>query len=90
VARVDLAARELKVMRNTLTDLQNHFFAQLERLGDENLNAEQLKTEIERSKAITQLGHAAISNARLTLDADIHFSEMPENFKRKETPALLK
>ena len=29
-------------MRNTLGDLNNHLFAQLERLGDEDLKDEQL------------------------------------------------
>lgn len=33
--------------RNTLSDLNNHLFATLERLGDESLDAEQMKMEIE-------------------------------------------
>ena len=32
--------------RNTLSDLNNHLFATLERLGDESLDAEQMKMEI--------------------------------------------
>ena len=76
-------------MKNTLTDLQNHFFAQLERLGDESLTPEQLKNEIDRSKAITNIGQSAIQNARLSLDAEMYYAEVP-NFERRDVPALLK
>lgn len=55
--------------RNTLTDLNNHLFATLERLGDESLDAEQMKMEIERAKAIKDVAGAVVSNSRLMLNA---------------------
>lgn len=58
-------------MKNKLTDLNNHLFAQLERLGDESLTGEQLKDEISRSKAITSVSGQIVNNARLALDAQI-------------------
>lgn len=55
--------------RNTLSDLNNHLFATLERLGDESLDAEQTKMEIERAKAIKDVAGAVVSNSRLMLNA---------------------
>jgi len=56
-------------MKNSLLDLNNHLFAQLERLGDENLKPEELEKEIERSKAITDVSKSIVSNAALQLSA---------------------
>jgi len=56
-------------MQNTLGDLNNHLFAQLERLGDEELKGENLQEEIGRAKAVTSLASQIISNASLVLDA---------------------
>jgi len=56
-------------MKNKLTDLNNHLFAQLERLSDEELKGEELSTEIERSKAVSCIAKDIVSNAKLVLDA---------------------
>lgn len=56
-------------MKNQLIDLNNHLFAQLERLGDEDLKGDDLKQEIERGKAVANVGRQVIDNARLALDA---------------------
>jgi aminoglycoside/choline kinase family phosphotransferase len=75
-------------MKNTLTDLNNHLFAQLERLGNESLNSEQLKTEIERTKAISAISQNVIANARLVLDAQNAVYDTP-NYERKTLPSIL-
>lgn len=56
-------------MRNKLTDLNNFLFAQLERLDDETLSAEELEAEIDRSKAISQISAQIIQNASVQLRA---------------------
>lgn len=62
-------------MKNKLIDLNNHLFAQLERLGNEDLNDTQLSSEISRSKAITSVGMVIVNNARLALDAQVAIHE---------------
>jgi hypothetical protein len=56
-------------VKNKLEDLNNHLFAQLERLGDEDLEGEKLQEEIERAQAVTQVSCQIISNGKLMLDA---------------------
>lgn len=56
-------------MKNTLSDLNNALFAQIERLNDEDLTPEKLKTEVERSKAMTDVAQKIIDNASLQLEA---------------------
>lgn len=57
-------------MKNKLSDLNNHLFAQLERLTDESLTGDNLKEEIERSRAVSQVSGQILSNASLVLKAE--------------------
>lgn len=54
-------------MKNTLVDLNNHLFEQLERLNDEDLRGEDLKDEIIRAKSITDIASKIIDNANTVL-----------------------
>ena len=50
---------------NALSDLNNILFKEVQRLSDgENLDAEKLKMEIERAKAIGDVSKTIIENAR--------------------------
>ena len=56
-------------MKNKLTDLNNHLFAQLERLSDEELTADQIEREVSRTEAIVTVSEQIIRNADLQLKA---------------------
>lgn len=56
-------------MKNKLSDLNDHLFAQLERLSDEGLTAEQVEQETKRSQAMVSVADQIIRNADLTFKA---------------------
>lgn len=56
-------------MKNTLGDLNNHLFAQLERLNDEELAGDKLFEEIGRAKAVTGIASQIIANGNLVLNS---------------------
>lgn len=62
-------------MKNTLGDLNNHLFAQLERLSDEDLQGDALVEEIDRAKAVTSIANQIISNGALVLQAQKFHTE---------------
>lgn len=74
-------------MKNKLIDLNNHLFAQIERLGDEELNKDKLTEEVERAKAVTDVAKRIIENGRLALDAKKAQSEFTGGLK--ELPDML-
>lgn len=48
-------------MKNKLSDLNDHLFAQLERVSEEGLTAEQIEAEVKRSDAIVDLADQVIA-----------------------------
>lgn len=55
--------------RNTLKDLNNHLFEQLERLNDDDIKGEKLKEEVERARAMASIATKIIENGSLVLRA---------------------
>jgi len=56
-------------MKNKLPDLNNHLFAQLERLSEEGLTAEQIEQECQRADAIVDLSDQILEIANTQLKA---------------------
>ena len=62
-------------MKNTLTDLNNYLFEQIERLNDDELSEDQLEKEIKRSEAVQKVARTIIENGQLALSAKKHIDE---------------
>lgn len=73
--------------KNKIINLNDHLFAQLERLGDENLKGDDLYEEIKRSMAITNVSEQVIKSGDLMLRTRI----AADNTVRgdKKLPAIL-
>lgn len=54
-------------MKNTLTDLNNYLFEELERLNDDSISDERLQVEIQKADAVTKVCETIISNSNLAL-----------------------
>ena len=72
-------------MKNKLSDLNNHLFAQLERLGEEDLTADQIDKEVNRSRAIIGVAAQIVSAQNLNLRAVELIAEHGERFHDKLT-----
>ncbi|MCO5477951.1 hypothetical protein NG891_14475 [Enterococcus gallinarum] len=72
--------------RNTLADLNNHLFEQLERLNDEEIQGKALQEELDRAQSISLISDKIIKNAdvqlravKLSKEYDLNRREMPQN-----------
>lgn len=61
--------------KNKLEDLNNHLFAELERLGDEELKGSDLQEEIQRANAVSSVAKNVVDNADLALKAAVAYDK---------------
>lgn len=55
--------------KNKLTDLNNHLFAAIERLNDEDMiDPEKIRIEIEKAKAMSAIARNIVDNNRVALE----------------------
>lgn len=54
-------------MKNRMQDLNDHLFAQLERLGDEDMTPDQIEAEAKRAEAMVRVSDQIIATADLRL-----------------------
>lgn len=95
LTQVKLCARahgRSRNMKNKLSDLNDHLFAQLERLSDEDLTGENLAEEINRARAVTGVATQIIENGNLALKAETFIQEYglntASNGPKKMPPAI--
>lgn len=70
--------------KNKLTDMNDHLFAQLERLNDEDLTPDQIEAETKRAKAMTSISSQIIQSHKVTIEAmklvakgDVRLNDFP-------------
>lgn len=78
----------MKGPRNTLGDLNNHLFAQLEKMDDDELIGEQLDNEIRRTEAMAKISEQIIKNGELQFRAMKHMDEYGYE-RQKAIPDML-
>ena len=76
-------------MKNTLTDLNNYLFEQLERLNDDSLDAEQLDRELRKSEAFVKVSETIIHNSELAFRTMQHLDNYGYNSKQRSVPPML-
>lgn len=76
-------------MKNTLQDLNNHLFEQLERLNDDDLSAEDLEKELRRAEGMTKIAAQIIENGALAFRTMQHMDEYNYGMEHRQVPAML-
>lgn len=61
--------------RNKMSDLNDHLFAALERLGDDDLSAEEIEIEARRAEAIVRVADQITENTKMRLAAAKLYAE---------------
>lgn len=75
-------------MKNTLVDLNNYLFEQIERLQDDSLSDEDFEKEVKRSEAMTKISEKIIANGELAFKTMKHMDEYGYEQTRK-VPKML-
>ncbi|TIM09164.1 hypothetical protein [Mesorhizobium sp.] len=74
-------------MKNRITDLNDHLFAQMERLAEDDLTGEKLEAEVQRTEAMVKIADMIVDNARLGIQAATLVANHGDRF-RKDLPML--
>lgn len=75
-------------MKNTLADLNNYLFEQIERLNDDELNGDELEAELRKADAITKVSEKIIANGELAFKTMKHMDDYGYGNVRR-VPAML-
>ena len=75
-------------MKNSITDLGNHLFEQLERLNDESRTGDALQEEINRAKSIANVSSEIIKCGTLQYKAVKLALENKSTFKPESLPMI--
>lgn len=75
-------------MRNSLGDLNDYLFEQIERVNDDGLTGKELDEQLKKSKAVVEIGKTIVQNANVVLRAaiasQVDLVQVPETIVNKE------
>lgn len=75
-------------MKNKLTDLNDHLFAQIERLADEDLTPEEINSECRRAIAMVAVADQIIRGAAVSLQVAKMVSDFDGSDPRPYLPVV--
>lgn len=58
-------------MRNSLADLNDYLFEQIERVNDDSLTGKKLDEQLKKSKAVVEIGKTIVQSANVVLRAAV-------------------
>ena len=76
-------------MKNTLSDLNNYLFEQLERLNDDELTDEQLERELRKTDSIVKVSEKIIETGELAFNTMKHMDSYGYNTNNRQIPVML-
>lgn len=76
-------------MHNTLSDLNNYLFEQLERINDDSLTPEQLEVELKKTDSIVKVSDQIIRNGELAFHTMQHLDSHGYNSDNRKIPPML-
>ena len=76
-------------MKNTLSDLNNYLFEQLERINDDSLTGEQLELELKKTDSICRVSDQIIRNGELAFRTMQHMDHYGYGAGEKKVPPML-
>lgn len=75
-------------MRNSLGDLNDYLFEQIERVNDDGLTGKELDEQLKKAKAVVEIGKTIVQNANVVLRAaiasQVDLVQVPETIVNKE------
>lgn len=76
-------------MKNTLSDLNNYLFEQIERLNDDTLTDEQLDKELRKTDSIVKVSEKIISVGELAFNTMKHMDSYGYSATDRAVPPML-
>lgn len=76
-------------MKNTITDLNNYLFEQLERLNDDSLSKDELDRQLRKTDSIVKVADKIIQNGELAFRTMQHMDQYGYGSAAKQVPQML-